>query len=82
MADKGRGFVFGADDAPPPDQLGDDDAGAEKDEADDNGGIVSAVHDLAKAFGVTVKDEPRAVQAVRDICRLGGMGSDGYDDEE
>lgn len=79
MADKGRGFVFDADQAPPPDKMGD---GGEKDEADDSAGLVSAVHDLAKAFGITVKDESRAVQAVRDICRLGGMGSDGYDDED
>lgn len=80
MADKGRGFVF---DAPPPDEIGDGAAeDDEKDETDDSPGIVSAVHDLAKAFGVQVKDEASAVKAVRDICRLGGMGSDGYDDEE
>jgi hypothetical protein len=75
-----KGFDFAVKDAPPPDKMGDD--AEAPDEADDDGGLVSAVHDLAKAFGVTVKDEPRAVAAVRDICRLGGMGSDGYDDEE
>lgn len=80
MADKGRGYVLGADDAPPPDQIGADTG--EQDDADDSPGVVSAVHDLAKAFGVKVVDQDRAVQAVRDICRLGGMGSDGPDDEE
>lgn len=79
MADR-KGFSFAVDDAPPPDKMGD--AGAETDDADDSAGLVSAVHDLAKAFGVQVKDTGAAVAAVRDICRLGGMGSDGYDDEE
>lgn len=79
MADKGRDFAFGVADAPPPDKMADEPE--EKDEADDSAGLVSAVHDLAKAFGVAVKDEGAAVAAVRDICRLSGSSEETGDDE-
>jgi hypothetical protein len=79
-AEKRKGFAFAVEDAPPPDRMGDKEEpkGDDGEEADDNAGLTSAVHDLAKAFGVKVADESLAIRAVRDICRLseGDAGDD------
>ncbi len=77
LPEKRKGFALVVDDAPPPDRL-DEKEEPKDDEADDSAGLVSAVHDLAKAFGVKVVDEEAAVRAVRDICRL----SEGYDEPD